>query len=167
MYFSPRCVGMFFKKVGREKRKKEMVGQMMMSEAVMARIVADHALCPQHESVRVMELTYLSEEPFGGRDNVRMNPFLTGNEPLWPLDKARANHLAMYRCLLFLGVKSTNNLTVKMLHYYISMLRPRIDQKTVQNSTIRARQSVACFCYGGQWSTMEAMWFAVVARCLL
>ena len=86
----------------------EMVGQLMMSEGTMARIVADHALCPQHESVRVMELTYLSEEPFGGRDNVRINPFLTGQEPLWPLDKARANHLAMYRCLLFLGVQSTN-----------------------------------------------------------
>ena len=60
----------------------------------MVRIVADNALRPQRDGMRVLELTTGSEEQFGGLDSVRINPFMNSTEPLWPLDPALAGFSA-------------------------------------------------------------------------
>jgi len=50
-----------------------------------------------------MSLQCGSEENFGGLDSTQVNPFLRGDEILWPLDKQRADLLAEFSLALSLA----------------------------------------------------------------
>ena len=68
----------------------------------MVGIIAEHALRPQREGVRVMEVILGSEEQFGGPGSVRINPFITTDELVWPLDSQTADHFARHSLALSL-----------------------------------------------------------------
>ena len=71
--------------------------------ACMVGIIAEHALRPQREGVRVMEVILGSEEQFGGPGSVRINPFITTDELVWPLDSQTADHFARHSLALSLA----------------------------------------------------------------
>ena len=64
--------------------------------------MAKHAHRPLREGVRAMEIFSGSEEDFCGENNIRINPFLRGDEPLWPLNEERADFLAWHSFALSL-----------------------------------------------------------------
>ena len=72
-------------------------------KACMIRVVADHALKPKREGVRVMEILCGSGEPFGGPSSVQINPFIRRSELVWPLDRPRADYLAEHGLALSLS----------------------------------------------------------------